>query len=216
MKPINYLFVLATIFLFLPSCGKEQNNKKQTIMNNDQKYDTATFGGGCYWCVEAIYSDLKGVIKVLPGFSGGTTKNPTYKEVCTGETGHAEVCQIIYDPSVTSFHQLLEVFWASHDPTSMNKQGEDVGTQYRSVIFYHNEEQKEQALASMKQLSLSGIYDKPVVTAIEPYAVFYEAENYHHDYYTNHKDQPYCSMVIKPKLDKIRKKFSSFLKEGVK
>jgi peptide-methionine (S)-S-oxide reductase len=175
--------------------------------------ETATFGTGCFWCTEAIFKELEGVISVMPGYSGGHTVNPTYKEVCSGETGHAECTQIVYDPTKISYDELLEVFFKVHDPTSLNRQGNDVGTQYRSVIFYHSDEQKRLAEKYKTELDRSGAYDKPLVTQIAPLEKFYPAENYHHDYYEYNKDKnPYCAVVIRPKLEKFRKVFGEKLK----
>lgn len=175
--------------------------------------ETATFGTGCFWCTEAIFKELEGVASVMPGYSGGHTVNPTYKEVCSGETGHAECTQIVYDPSKVSYDELLEVFFKVHDPTSLNRQGNDVGTQYRSVIFYHNDEQKRLAEKYKTELDQSGAYDKPIVTQIAAMEKFYPAENYHHDYYEYNKDKnPYCAVVVRPKLEKFRKVFSEKLK----
>jgi peptide-methionine (S)-S-oxide reductase len=174
--------------------------------------DTATFGTGCFWCTEAVFQELKGVLKVTSGYSGGTVKNPSYEEVCSGETGHAECLQIIYDPKVISFDELLEVFWEAHDPTTLNRQGNDVGTQYRSVIFYHNEEQKRKAEEYKLKLDKSGAFNSPIVTEITSFTHFYAAENYHQDYYRLHGNQPYCSFVIRPKVEKFEKVFKSKLK----
>jgi len=175
--------------------------------------ETTTFGTGCFWCTEAIFKELEGVISVEPGYSGGHTENPTYKEVCSGHTGHAECTQIIYDPSKISFEDLLEVFWRVHDPTTLNRQGADTGTQYRSVIFYHNEEQKRIAEQFKTELDKSGAFPKPIVTEITALKKFYPAENYHKDYYElNQNKNPYCSVVIRPKLDKFRKVFRERLK----
>jgi peptide-methionine (S)-S-oxide reductase len=175
--------------------------------------ETATFGTGCFWCTEAIYKELNGVISVMPGYSGGYTENPTYKEVCSGNTGYAECAQIVFDPSKTSFQELLEVFWKVHDPTTLNRQGPDVGTQYRSVIFYHDDEQKNLAEKFKTELDRSGAFDKPIVTQIVPMEKFYPAENYHRDYYEYNKDKnPYCSVVIRPKVEKFKKVFASKLK----
>jgi len=175
--------------------------------------ETATFGTGCFWCTEAIFKELEGVISVMPGYSGGQTLNPTYKEVCSGGTGHAECTQIVYDPSKISYDELLEVFFKVHDPTSLNRQGNDVGTQYRSVIFYHNDEQKRLAEKYKTELDRSGAYDKPLVTQIAALEKFYPAENYHQDYYQYNKDKnPYCAVVIRPKLEKFRKVFGEKLK----
>ena len=174
--------------------------------------DTATFGAGCFWCVEAQFQLLDGVISVTSGFSGGTVKNPSYKEVCTGETGHAEVCQIVYDPSKISYDELLAAFWQTHDPTQLNRQGNDQGTQYRSVIFYHNEKQKELAEKYKKELNASGAWDKPVVTEISPAGPFYKAEDYHQNYFNGNGEQPYCQYVIQPKVEKFKKVFKDKLK----
>jgi peptide-methionine (S)-S-oxide reductase len=175
--------------------------------------ETATFGTGCFWCTEAIFKELEGVVSVTPGYSGGHTTDPTYKEVCSGETGHAECTQIVYDASKISYDELLEVFFKVHDPTSLNRQGNDVGTQYRSVIFYHSDEQKRLAEKYKVELDRSGAYDKPIVTQIAPMEKFYPAENYHHDYYEYNKDKnPYCAVVVRPKLEKFRKVFSEKLK----
>ena len=175
-------------------------------------YDTATFGTGCFWCTEAIFQELKGVVKATCGYSGGNKVNPTYKEVCTGTTGHAECLQIIYDPAKISFDELLEVFWQVHDPTSLNRQGDDEGTQYRSVVFYHNALQKSKTEHYIVELNKSGAFDKPIVTALEPYGKFYQAEDYHQDYYNQNGEQPYCRMVIRPKVEKFEKVFKNKLK----
>jgi len=182
-------------------------------INMAQKTDTTTFGTGCFWCTEAVFQELKGVIKVTSGYSGGQVPNPTYEEVCSGTTGHAECLQIVYDPAVISFDELLEVFWESHDPTTLNRQGNDVGTQYRSAIFYHTEEQKEKAEHYKAELIRNKAYDKPIVTEITPFKIFYPAENYHQDYYNLHGTQPYCRLVIRPKLEKFEKVFKDKLKK---
>lgn len=163
----------------------------------------ATFAGGCFWCIEEIFRQTPGVTKVVSGYTGGQKANPTYKQVCSGNTGHAEAVQIAYDPSKVTYEKLLEVFWRSHDPTQLNRQGADVGTQYRSVIFTHNEAQKKAAEASKAVLSASGAKGGPAVTVIEPAAKFYPAEDYHQEYYANNRDQPYCRNVIQPKLKKL-------------
>lgn len=198
------------------ACGqpaKEIHLKNMETGNKvNSKIDTATFGAGCFWCVEAVYQQLVGVEKVTSGFAGGESDNPSYEAVCSGETGHAEVCQIVYDPTKISFTELLEVFWTVHDPTTLNRQGADIGTQYRSVVFYHNEEQKKLAEHYKAELDKSGSFTKPVVTEISPYTKFFSAEKYHQDYYNNNKNQPYCSMVIEPKLDKFKKVFKDKLK----
>lgn len=175
--------------------------------------ETATFGGGCFWCTEAQFQYLDGVLKTESGFSGGTVPNPSYEEVCTGTTGHAEVIQVTYDPSKITYEELLKAFWTAHDPTQLNRQGNDIGTQYRSVIFYHNEAQRKEAEYYKAQLDKSGAYDKPVVTAIEPFKVFYKAEDYHQNYYSNNGSEPYCHFVIAPKLEKFKKVFKDHLKK---
>jgi peptide-methionine (S)-S-oxide reductase len=184
-------------------------NPTSTVTNG---LDTATFGAGCFWCVEAIFQRVKGVISVESGYMGGTVKNPTYREVCTGRTGHAEVCQLTYDPSVISFDELLEIFWQTHDPTTLNRQGADVGTQYRSVIFYHSEFQKQRAEYFKDKLNQEKAFDAPVVTEISPASAFYKAEDYHQNYYNLNPNQGYCTFVIAPKLEKFKKVFSNKLK----
>ncbi len=182
-------------------------------MAENNKTETAIFGNGCFWCTEAVFQQLEGVGKVTSGYSGGHVENPSYEQVCGKQTGHAEVLKIDYDPSKITFEKLLEVFWGTHDPTTLNRQGNDTGPQYRSVIFYHNNEQKEKAEKYKQELEKSGSFDKPIVTAIEPFTNFYEAENYHRDYYKNHGSQPYCYFVIKPKMDKLKKVFADVLKQ---
>lgn len=181
------------------------------LTSSGQK-ETATFGNGCFWCTEAIFKSLKGVETVESGYSGGKVKDPTYREVCTGETGHAEVIQITFDPAVISFRELLEVFWETHDPTTPNRQGADVGTQYRSVVFYHSPQQKELAEKYKAELNNENVFGKPVVTEITSFDKFYKAENCHQDYYANNSTQGYCQMVIVPKLEKFRKVFKDKLK----
>ena len=180
--------------------------------SNTGNMETATFGGGCFWCTEAIFKSLKGVEGVTSGYSGGRMKDPLYSDVCSGETGHAEVVQIVFDPSVISFRELLEVFWSTHDPTTLNRQGADVGTQYRSVIFYHSEEQKEIAERHKKELNDENVFGKPVVTEISPFKKFYKAEDYHQDYFRNNSTRAYCQFVIVPKLKKFKEIFSEKLK----
>ncbi|MEO8406677.1 MAG: peptide-methionine (S)-S-oxide reductase MsrA [Chitinophagaceae bacterium] len=175
--------------------------------------DTATFGTGCFWCTEAIFQELEGVLKVSSGYSGGHVPDPSYKQVCTGTTGHAEAIEIVYDPKKISYDELLEVFWESHDPTSLNKQGNDEGPQYRSVIFYHNAEQKLKAEKYKSELNQSKAFENPIVTEISPASVFYTAENYHQDYYANNGSEPYCTYVIRPKLEKFKKVFKDKLKK---
>jgi peptide-methionine (S)-S-oxide reductase len=212
------LIMLASILfsaISLVSCNSSSTQNmtmSEVIIPSGIKTDTATFGTGCFWCTEAVFQELKGVYKVTSGYSGGTVKNPSYEDVCTGTTGHAECLQIIYDPKVISFDELLEVFWESHDPTTLNRQGNDVGTQYRSVIFYHDEEQKKKAEEYKIKLDKSGAYSNPIVTEITPFSHFYAAENYHQDYYRLHGSQPYCTFVIRPKVEKFEKVFKNKLK----
>jgi peptide-methionine (S)-S-oxide reductase len=202
------------LFLFsLTAFAQEKNKTSQVGLNNKKtKMEVATFGNGCFWCTEAIFQDLKGVQSAVSGYSGGQVENPTYKQVCTGNTGHAEVLQITYDPAVITFDELLEVFWQTHDPTTLNRQGNDIGTQYRSAIFYHNETQKKLSEEYKKKLNESGAFSKPIVTEIVPFKKFYKAEDYHQNYYNLNGEQPYCSMVIKPKVDKFKKVFKEKLK----
>lgn len=173
----------------------------------------ATFGAGCFWCVEAIFKELKGVDKVVSGYSGGSVPNPTYEQVCGGTTGHAEAAQITFDPKIISYEQILEVFWLTHDPTTANQQGDDVGPQYRSAIFYHTDEQKRLAEDSLKKMSEDQIFTAKIVTEILPFTDFYPAENYHQDYFANNANKPYCQIVINPKLNKFRQKFARLLKK---
>ncbi|MFN8342012.1 MAG: peptide-methionine (S)-S-oxide reductase MsrA [Cyclobacteriaceae bacterium] len=173
----------------------------------------ATFGAGCFWCTEAVFLDVKGVLKVESGYSGGKVKNPSYREVCTGLTGHAEVTQITYDPRQITFEELLEIFWNTHDPTTLNRQGADEGTQYRSVVYYHSDEQKQVAEAYKKQLTASHVFKNPIVTEISPFTVFYKAEDYHQNYYALNGSQPYCQFVIRPKVEKFHKQFAAKLRK---
>lgn len=176
------------------------------------KLETATLGGGCFWCVEAIYLDVKGVESVVSGYAGGAIANPTYEQVCSGRTGHAEVVQVNFDPEVISYEDILYIFWRTHDPTTLNRQGADVGTQYRSVIFYHDEVQKEIAERSKQETDASGLWPNPIVTEIAPLTDFYKAEEYHQDYYRLNPNQPYCRMVIDPKVQKFRRSFQEKLR----
>ena len=182
-----------------------------TEINNN--IEIATLGTGCFWCTEAIFQQLNGVLKVTSGYSGGQAINPSYKEVCSGTTGHAECLNIIYDPAVITFDELLEAFWQSHDPTTLNRQGNDVGTQYRSVVFYHNVEQKSKTEKYKIELTKSGAWTNPVVTALEPFVKFYPAEDYHQNYYNNNKGEGYCQFVIAPKLEKFEKVFKNKLRK---
>lgn len=174
----------------------------------------ATVGAGCFWCVEACYKDLKGVISVFPGYSGGKTNNPTYEEVCKDSTGHAEVARIIFDDDIVSFEQLLEVFWFVHDPTQLNKQGSDIGTQYRSVIFYHDSNQKEIAEKFKEKLNNENVWPLPVVTEISPLVNYFQAEDYHKDYFALNPENPYCASVVRPKVEKFRKVFGERVATG--
>jgi peptide-methionine (S)-S-oxide reductase len=176
------------------------------------KLELATFGNGCFWCTEAVFKRLKGVDTVLPGFSGGTIKNPAYREVISGRTGHAEVLQVTFDPSVISYDKLLSVFFATHDPTTLNRQGNDVGTQYRSIIFYHTDDQKALIEKKLSALENTKVFSSPIVTELKQFEAFYVAESYHHDYFEGHQNEPYCNLVINPKLQKFLKIF----KEDVK
>ena len=177
----------------------------ETEKNINQNIEQATFGAGCFWCVEAVFEQLDGVVDVRSGYTGGTTENPTYEDICTGKTGHAEVIQIDFDPSLISYENLLDIFWKSHDPTTLNRQGADTGTQYRSAIFYHTEKQKETADNSKENVEKSDLYFDSIVTEITLLTKFYVAENDHQDYYRINQNAPYCQLVIKPKLDKLFK-----------
>jgi peptide-methionine (S)-S-oxide reductase len=177
------------------------------------KKEIAVFGGGCFWCTEAVFKMIKGVSQVLPGYAGGTIDNPSYEQVSSGNTGHAEVVYIEYDSSLVKYETLLTVFFASHDPSSLNRQGNDVGTQYRSVIFYTSDQQKDKAIRMIKDINDSNKDGKEIVTEVVPLDKFYKAESYHEDYYANNKDAPYCQVIINPKLEKVQKQFSDLLKE---
>lgn len=226
MKNIPGFITLATsLLLSLGACAQKEGPFEQSKafqkMNqntadnktNGKTLDTATFGAGCFWCVEAQFQQLQGVEKVESGYSGGHIPNPTYKQVCTGTTGHAEVINVYYDPSVLSFDELLAAFWTSHDPTQLNRQGNDVGTQYRSVVFYHNEEQKRKTEEYKQKLNEEKAFNDPVVTEIAPYNTFYKAEDYHQNYYNDNSTQGYCMFVVKPKLEKFKKVFKDKLKK---
>ncbi len=222
MKKLLTLLSFAVSALF--SCAQKTpvlQQQKSTDMTNDSlkkenasSIEIATFANGCFWCTEAIFEQLDGVISAVSGYTGGQTPNPTYKEVCTGETGHAECLQITYNPSKISFDELLEIFWQTHDPTTLNRQGADIGTQYRSAIFYHNNEQKEKAEKYKAELNASGAFDNPIVTEITVFGKFYPAEDYHQQYFeTNENNNSYCRIVIRPKLDKFKKVFKDRLKK---
>jgi peptide-methionine (S)-S-oxide reductase len=207
---MRYFFVFMIILSGIVSAQNRSAAKGTTM---EQKLETATLGAGCFWCVEAIYQRLDGVEKVESGYSGGTVKNPTYEQVCTGRTGHAEVIQVTFDPKKLSYKELLEVFFKTHDPTTLNKQGADAGTQYRSAIFYHSPEQQKIAEQVKRETDAAKIWDDPIVTEITPFSAFYKAEDYHQNYYNENSYQPYCMMVINPKLSKFKKEFGSKLKK---
>lgn len=180
---------------------------------NDKNLEIATLANGCFWCTEAIFSRVVGIKSVVPGYSGGKTSNPSYEQVCTGITGHAEAIQIEYDPKIISFERILDIFWHTHDPTTLNRQGNDVGTQYRSAIFYHDENQKNIAEKFKKELEKEGVFEDPIVTEIVPFSNFYPAEDYHKEYYENNRNAPYCSFVIDPKIQKLLQKYSDKIKQ---
>ena len=211
---MKLLFLTISAFICLVSCAQQPNSNNNTNMTDNMvKMETATFGTGCFWCTEAIFQQVEGVTKVTSGYSGGKVDNPTYKEVCAGTTGHAECLNIEYDAAKITFDELLEIFWQVHDPTTLNRQGNDVGTQYRSVVFYHNEEQKAKVEKYKAELNKSGAWDSPVVTTLEPFVKFYPAENYHQNYYNDNGEQGYCQFVIRPKVEKFQKVFKSKLKK---
>jgi peptide-methionine (S)-S-oxide reductase len=178
----------------------------------DKDLEIATLANGCFWCTEAIFSRVKGIKSVIPGYSGGKTSNPSYEQVCTGITGHAEAIQIEYDPKIISFEKILDIFWHTHDPTTLNRQGNDVGTMYRSAIFYHDENQKNIAERTKKELEKEGVFKNPIVTEIIPFSNFFPAENYHKEYYENNRSAPYCSFVIDPKVQKLLQKYGDEIK----
>jgi len=216
---ISVACFLATVF-FMDACA-QINSKKDNMSTNTNaenkepnvKTDTVTLGAGCFWCVEAVFQRLEGVLSVESGYSGGFVKNPAYREVCNGTTGHAEVCRLVYNPAVISFDEILEVFWKTHDPTTLNRQGNDIGTQYRSVIFYHNDTQKNIAEKYKKEINASGAYPSPVITEISPLTNYYPAEKYHQNYFNLNGKEGYCEYVIQPKLEKFEKIFGSKLKK---
>jgi peptide-methionine (S)-S-oxide reductase len=216
MRHISIFLAAITLAAVAGACSGERREAQAHSQTEEAMTtagtDTATFGAGCFWCIEAVFQQLDGVVSVTSGYAGGTVQNPTYEAVCTGKTGHAEVAQIIYDPKKIGFEKLLEVFWTAHDPTTMNRQGADVGTQYRSAIFYHNEKQKELAQTYKSKLAASGAFDAPIVTEIVPLTAFYKAEGYHQNYYEENSSKPYCMFVIAPKVEKIRKVFKDQLK----
>jgi peptide-methionine (S)-S-oxide reductase len=219
MNQISALLAGSVAVISLLSCG--QTPDTFTMSKDDLPVtpsaapagrELATFGAGCFWCVEAVFQSLQGVDSAVSGYSGGQVKKPSYKEVCTGRTGHAEVVQITFDPGVISFVELLVVFFSVHDPTTLNRQGGDVGTQYRSAVFYHSEAQKEEAERFIGELNAGGSWPDPVVTEVTPFANFYAAEDYHQDYFNLNGEQPYCQMVVRPKVEKFRKQYGDRLK----
>jgi len=220
-KKINMMRTWLSIWMLalgFTACAQPKNEKKLAIMNNEAipngvKTDTATFGEGCFWCTESFFQRLEGVYKVISGYGGGFVENPTYEQVCDKNTGHVELARIVFDPSKISYDELLEVFWKTHDPTTRDRQGNDVGPQYRSVIYYHNDEQKQKALHYKEKLDKSGAWDKPIITDIEPFKNFYPAENYHQNYYNDNQNQGYCRFVIAPKLEKFEKAFKDKLQK---
>lgn len=218
MEHFSRYLILFLLPVFSYACNSEAAGVKETRHSTEAPskvsgaVDTATFAAGCFWCVEAQFSQLKGVKSVTSGFTGGHVKNPSYEEVCTGTTGHAEACNIIYDPSVISYAELLAAFFTAHDPTQLNRQGNDIGTQYRSAIFYHNASQEKEAEYYIKKLNDAKAYKNNIVTVVQPYTVFYKAENYHQDFYNKNPNQQYCKYVIQPELEKFRKVFKDKLK----
>jgi len=221
MKAIAKTLTLLMFAAGIQACGQSVPNsdsaktdssktKSMTIMT--PVYDTATFGAGCFWCVEAQFQLLAGVISVASGYSGGTVKNPSYDMVCTGRTGHAEVCQIVFDTTKITYDEMLAAFWQCHDPTQLNRQGNDVGAQYRSVIYYHSDDQKTRAEHYKNEMNSKNTWGAPVVTEISPFTVFYKAEGYHQNYYNENKQQGYCQFVVRPKVEKFKEVFKDKLK----
>ncbi len=223
LKEVNLKNVIVEVAMIIMlfsilSCAQAQKenkkvNKRTTNqMINTENLETVTLGSGCFWCTEAIFENLRGVATVESGYAGGHVDNPTYRQVCDGTTGHAEVIQLTFDPELITFDEILEVFWQTHDPTTLNRQGADVGTQYRSVVFYHNEKQKELAEKYKKQLDAEGVWSDPIVTEISPLSNYYKAEDYHQEYFRLNGSQPYCSFVVRPKVEKFKKIFKDKLK----
>lgn len=216
---VSLVLSLLLISFFISCAGKVDKTVEEGSISvapsnkSDKLLDTATFAAGCFWCVEAQFQQLEGVDTVISGYTGGHTKNPSYKQVCTGNTGHAEAVNIIYHPAIISYDELVEAFFVAHDPTQLNRQGNDVGTQYRSAIFYHNKEQKDKVQFYIKRLNEEKAYDKPIVTEVKPYSDFYIAEDYHQNYYNLNRREGYCQFVIAPKLDKFQKVFKAKMKK---
>jgi peptide-methionine (S)-S-oxide reductase len=209
MKKLFYLILLYLISIM--GYGDEKISGETNMVDNEN-LKKATFGSGCFWCTEAVFEMVKGVHSVVSGYSGGNVENPTYEQVCSGSTGHAEVIQITYDSDIITYDELLQIFWKTHDPTTLNRQGNDVGTQYRSVIFYHDDEQKQLAEKYKEELDASGAWKNPIITEIVPLSVFYKAEDYHQNYYESNPNQGYCAFIIAPKLEKFEKVFKEKLK----
>jgi peptide-methionine (S)-S-oxide reductase len=214
--------LLVSALISLTSCANKKTNISMTtdptnstpiVLDNLSNTDTVTFGTGCFWCTEAVFQEVEGVISVASGYSGGTVTNPTYEQIGTGATGHAECLNIVYDTTKVTYDELLEIFWQTHDPTTLNRQGNDIGPQYRSVIFYRNQKQKEVAEKYKIELDKSGAFGNKIVTTLEPLTVFYKAEDYHQNYYNQNGNQPYCQFVIRPKVEKFRKVFKDKLKK---
>lgn len=220
MPPTSKLSTLFSVVLLnvLFACANEKPTPvpafHSTMHHSSTELDTATLGGGCFWCIEAVYELVNGVVSVESGYSGGTIANPTYKHVCEGTTGHAEVCRVTFDPSVVSYEEILRMFFSAHDPTTLNRQGNDIGTQYRSVIFTRSPHQRETALAYIKQLNSSGAWSNPIVTEVVDEAPFYKAEEYHQNYFEQNGGQPYCAFVVRPKVEKFKKQFSDKLRSS--
>lgn len=221
LKKVHSIFLMIIFSSTIYGCSNKNNTSNNSVSelkameeNNISSAgsDTAIFGAGCFWCIEAVFQEIKGVLKVESGYSGGTVKNPSYREVCEGTTGHAEVARITFDPKVISYDELLSIFWQTHDPTTMNRQGNDSGTQYRSAIFYTSEKQQQLAEKYKKELNVQGAFANPIVTEIVPFKVFYKAEDYHQNYYSSNGNAPYCQFVIAPKVEKMRKVFKDKLK----
>jgi peptide-methionine (S)-S-oxide reductase len=216
MKKLTYCFGILVFAAFVWFSTVWYANAQEQVVkskNKAMKIELATFGGGCFWCTEAIFEQVNGVIEATSGYSGGVTKNPTYRDVCTGRTGHAEVIQVKYNPEIVTYVELLEIFFKTHDPTTKDRQGADRGNQYRSIILYHTELQKETAVALIKELNDANIWDNPIVSEVVPFEVFYSAEAYHQEYFENNSGQMYCQMVIVPKLEKFEKLFRDKLKQ---
>ncbi len=208
-----FVYIILSVIFFNSCSGKADELKKESVSMNDSNAEFIVLGAGCFWCVEAVFQDLSGVLAVNSGYTGGKTKNPTYKEICSGSTGHAEVVKITFDPKIITLSEILEVFFATHDPTTLNRQGADAGTQYRSAIFYTDENQKITAQKMIDALTKSNEFDNPIVTEVTKLGEFYEAEDYHQNYYNDNSNQPYCVFVINPKLEKLKKRFKDKLKK---